>query len=218
MPFLVYFKAASPDATMALIESLQDEVKKLREETKTPQSTEAALAQVRNLAAKSDGVDGAVLLSAMEGLADAATVEGHGEAEFYRSAAKECRAYEKRAGLRLLVTRLVGTNAAKKVATSVDAWRKASGASKEKEEKDKDLATAASVPLAGMMPFPGMHMYPYFPPMSSFMGSRGSFSRGRGGNMGGRGGFKKRGCFLCGSHAHLMRDCTESHEARVKKD
>ena len=84
------------DAASTMLVELHEEVKRLREEKAMERgtvSTATALAQVRNLAAKSGTFEasGSVLISAMEGLADAAVIEQHPEAEFYRTSLKECK-------------------------------------------------------------------------------------------------------------------------------
>ncbi len=142
---------------------------------------ETALAQVINLAAKSSGVTGAVLLSSFEHLADVATREHNDDAEFYRAVVKECRQFESKDNLRLLVTHLVGIPTAKRMAASVDTWRKGNKSDNVKV-KDMGLSSNAVIPQAT-----GGHNMP--PPVMNYgWGAPNPFYNAcRNGGRGGRG-------------------------------
>lgn len=204
---------------MGLLTSLQEEVKRLKEE-KSGSTVDSALAQVRNLAAKSEGVTGAVLMSAFEHLADTATLAGHEDAEFYRSGVKECKEFVGKSNLRLLVTRLIGTTAAKKVATSVDAWRKSNGKNDQPTSSGASTTGSAAaqsqdVGASNQVMANMMAMAPWAMMFGGQMpGSAGGQYGGRQNRRFGRGrgdyGGSSRGprrCYKCNSTDHMIAAC-----------
>ena len=196
------------------METLERELKQLREDTDSG-SVESALSTVRTLAGKSKGVPPANLLAAVEHLSDVATRVNHSEADFYRGALKEARQHDEASNFRHLIVRLLGSSVEKKIAASVDSWRKVnksvggamvpSSKGEQGEQKMSSGAYSYQFPHFVIPKFDGAG---YGPPMN----------RGRGRGFGGRGrGFGNRGplrCFWCNEIGHVMENCQAAKEAR----
>ena len=189
--------------------TLEQEVKKLRQEAQAG-SVDQALSQVRNLAAKSK-VDNAVLLAAMEHLADTAQRANHPQADEYTLSLKACRDLEGEGGLRSLVIKLVGTDVAKRVNSAIEGWKKVHRKWQElgstKQSNDSALvSTSTGAPTASLAP--SFTWPPVTPPFNRgyFMGGypfRGS-RRGRGRSYPAQ---NERRCYLCREVGHLMSTC-----------
>ena len=147
-----------------------------------------ALAQVRTLALRSTSSN-QVLLAALETLYDVATNTSHDEADTYKMALKACRDQEELGPLHGLVTKLLGTEMAKKTQTAVDSWKKAMN---KKTAKKEDMQTQSPAPASWSNQYVG-----------SFGGGRG---RGRGFRNPNRP-TAPRACFICRSVEHLLQNC-----------
>lgn len=164
---------------------------------------EASLGQVRALALRT-ATNNVNLVAALETLADAATANAHPDAEHYKMVLKACREHEAMGPLNTLVTRLLGTEVAKKVATGLETWKKSvAKASNATNPQSGHQGTQAS----NMPYYPGFMPGP--PPMwSGFPPSYGSF-RGRGRGRG-RGSRSIKQCFVCRSPEHFASDCPKN--------
>ena len=189
------------DPTLQRLMLLEAELAEMRA-SQGQGTVQNALAQVRVLALRAS-TSNTVLIAAMETLADAAQRVNDKQAEHFKMSLKACRENEKEGRLHSLITKLIGSEEAKKVNSSLDAWKK--GITKaEKTEKEKKGDGQPPELMAQIM---GMMMGQFHPGM----GMRG---RGRGR---GRGAYSRqptyqypqgqRLCYSCQSPDHISRNC-----------
>lgn len=204
-------KRAAPPDDAARFEAIDAQLKRLREE-KDAGSVTSALAEVRTLALRKT-VDREVLIARFEHLVDMATNSQHDEADYYKLCMKAIR--DAPGEIRSLVTRLIGTDKAKKVAALVDKHTKS--AAKAAVQKDEPQAQAQMSPGWGPGPWGGAPCPPGPAPWSMPWGptpwGRSGPRFGRRGGMGPRPTLK---CHICGDGSHLMRSCPRLRN--LKKD
>ena len=207
-------QAATPSDSR--LDSLEVEIKRLREQG-SQNAVETALGQVRALALRST-TPNATLVAALEHLSDTAIVHGHSDCEHYKMVLKACRDNEGEGPLQTLITKLLGTEAAKKVATGLESWRKAVAKSKP-TGGDKTTPVNNPQPLMQHPAYPStpppfwMSQNPWlsFPPYGMFPNPHRGRGRGRG-----RGAYNPsskqnpRLCFNCKSPDHIVSECTAS--------
>jgi hypothetical protein len=182
------------------IQTIESEMKRLRQEQEGG-SVKSALSQVRTLALRSSTPNG-VLLAALEQLHDIAVVADHPDKDAYKMAMKACRDNDGSGQLHGLVTRLLGTDSAKKAQTAVDSWKKyLKKAEKEKQDKDRE-----SVKDDKKQKGKETNLFDQVIPLlfQSFLPSRG---RGRGRPFQRSGQSSVRTCYVCRSSDHLMSGC-----------
>ncbi len=194
---------------------LEAELKELKA-AQGQETVDQALSQVRVLALRST-TSNAVLLAGMETLSDTAYKVGHKHAEHYKMCLKACKEHEGDGKLQGLVTKLVGSEEAKKVNASLDAWRKAlrkeDKKDKEKKGQDKDVDKFPTVP-DWIQPLMWSTM------MGGASQAAGPWVSGRGcGRYRGRGFLHNRGrygyadqgkCYACQSTEHRVKDCPKT--------
>ena len=160
---------------------------------------EACLSQVRALALRAATPNG-ILLAALESLSDSAAAHGHEEAETYRMVLKACKECEGDGPVHGLINKLIGSELAKKISTSMEGWRKT--LRKEERKAPRSQAHQPQHSQPGLFPHVGHNFYPPTPP-PAWMSFRG---RPRGGRP--RGGpSRPRACYLCKSTDHILADC-----------
>ena len=170
---------------------------------------QSALSQVRTLALRTT-TPNQVLLASVEHLYDLASASSHKDTEIYKMALKACRENEGAGRLHSLVTKLLGTDAAKKTQTAIDQWHKVAKKEKEGEKKKEDQGSSypvmpgQSVPSYPVMPGQSVPSYPVMPGPSPWFYpyQRPSRGRGRGGRPMG-----PRTCFICKSTDHMVSGC-----------
>ena len=197
-------------------EELQEEVKKMKsdQEQFKYDSVEFHLQQVRTLALR-PSTPNEVMLATVETLYDTANALKHPDTDTYKIALKACRENVNSGKLHGLVTKLLGTDAAKKAQSAIEAWKKAERKKEKQEGKDKDTPstnvnnTAANsmnnVPnqMQGFGQAPPPWWFGNFGATGYQSFQRPSFYRGRG--RGGR--TNNRQCFICRSSDHMVSSC-----------
>ena len=166
---------------------------------------EAALSQVRALALRTT-TDNAVLVAALEALADTAAAHNHADADQYKLVLKACRDSEALGPLHGLINKLIGTEMAKKIATSLEGWKKAlkkEGPQANSNNQQQQASSGSRTGSQGFMPPGPFGPYggppPHWPPFGNFRG------RGRGRPQGPR----PRTCYYCKSPDHLLMECPQ---------
>jgi hypothetical protein len=194
------------------LQTLESELKRLRQDHDGGSVT-TALAQVRTLALRVSTSNG-VLVAALETLYDAAVLADHVEKDHYKMALKACRENDAGGPLHALITRLVGTDSARKAQIAVDSWKKTmKKAEKEnekgaddKDDKEKGKKTGADT-----------SMWSQFAPLL-FQGFSGmQRGRGRGRYLNRMPPQAPRACYLCRSTDHFMAACPLNVNAQAGK-
>lgn len=188
------------------LQALEEEVKRMRQE-KEMGSVDSALQQVRTLALRSTTPNG-VLLSSMESLYDTAVRASHEDQELYKTALRACRENDTKGDLHGLITKLIGTDSAKKAQTAIEAWSKTMR--KMGKDKEQEKAKGKMDTTVGTMPRS-------MGPQSYGQGQGQGFlyyprARGRGYS---RGGYNRppRACFICKSLQHMVANCPQNPSA-----
>ena len=176
--------------------SIEKELKRLREGN-AHSSVDAALGQVRALALRSS-TDNAVLVAALETLADLAAAHSHEDAQQYKLVLKACQDSEALGPLHGLINKLIGTDMAKKIASSLEGWKKSlkRDDGKTPQRPQPQQQGNHQPPMMG-----GFYPGPPPPPWAQFGNFRG---RGRGRPQGA---YRTKRCFLCNSPDHLVMEC-----------
>jgi hypothetical protein len=183
------------------IDELEKSLKRLKDDHERG-SVESALKQVRTLALR-QSTDNGVLIAAMENLYDTASRADHEDLEVFKIALKMCRENDKSGPLQTLVTRLVGTDQARKAQSAVDTWRKA----KKKEEKEKkDIEKEKDKDKEKKFDQAMQGGYGY----GSYQNNRRGFRGRRNFRFGSRVNSNYRNCFLCNSPDHFARFCPQN--------
>jgi len=191
---------ATPTTRLEVVES---ELKRMKDESSAT-SVQMHLNQVRTLARRPTSTNDG-LLAAVEALYDVANATGHKQTESYKTALQACRENCSGGRLHSLVTKLLGTEAAQKAQTAIDAWKKAESkaAKTEAHESPSSGSKQEAAPRldSGFPNFPGFPWFPWGPPPFSGRPFRG---RGRGRGAGPPSG---RQCFICKSPDHVLNEC-----------
>ena len=113
----------SHDASPARLAIVEEELKRLREEKH--QSTVAQILQQVRTLARRPTTSNDVLIASLENLYDEANLTGHEDTELFKTTLQACRTNFTEGQLHGLITKLIGTEAAKKAQAAIDQWRRA---------------------------------------------------------------------------------------------
>ena len=177
---------------------MEDEIKRLKENSGAA-SVETALGQVRALALRASTHNSA-LVAALETLADIASANNHKEQDHFKMILKAARENEYVGPLHTLITKLLGTDVAKKVSSGLETWRKS---------VLKEGGLAGNQHHWGY-PGPGAYGGPPPPWFMGPMAGRGRGARGRGRHSGPP---KPKACFNCKALDHFAIHCPKAPQA-----
>ena len=124
-------------------------------ETQEIGTVEAVLSQVRTLALCTN----TVLIAAMETLSDTAWRVDHKDKGHFKMSLKACREQESEGDLHSLIIKLLGSDVAKKVNTSIEAWKKALKKSEARSDKKAKQNAGHDQWPTGPMPPMAMWLY-----------------------------------------------------------
>jgi len=216
--------ATQRDDLQARLEELEGRLQSM-ERSEGATEVETAQQQVGRLLSRIHLVDTHVIVTALEGLVEAAQASHHKEASYYKKALAEVKRHEGAEGFGSLVLQLFGSGEDKKISSVVQSWHKLVKA--EGEGKSRPSGAVSFEPAQAQV----QHLPPHYPPpvypMAPYAWPQqqpfgyGGFSprRGRGGSGPRRATRSQQDtgrCYGCGEQGHRVADCKTLKDFRAR--